>query len=154
MKNCTVCKELKSFEEFYNSRNHPDGKSYRCKTCDALARKAYEQRHKEKRLSNIRRANRKYKYGLSEDKYQQLIHDQNGCCAICSVVLEQTGNIQHKANTLCIDHDHKTGVVRGLLCSNCNRALGLFKDNVKFITNAIQYLEKKTYGICMEKEDV
>lgn len=57
---------------------------------------------------------------------------QENACAIC----------KGTTSTLCIDHDHSSGVVRGLLCSNCNTGIGLFKDDPTRLSNAIAYLEK------------
>lgn len=74
------------------------------------------------------------KYGLKEEDYLSMINSQNNLCAICHI--KQEGKI------LCVDHDHKTGKVRGLLCSNCNAGIGYFKDNVQFLENAIVYLKK------------
>lgn len=73
------------------------------------------------------------KYGITPDQYNALLDDQNGVCAIC----------YDKCITrawLCVDHDHKTGKVRGLLCSRCNTALGLFKDDVLRLCDAVAYL--------------
>ena len=141
MKTCTTCKVEKPLIDYYNSKFYPDGKGYRCKSCDTIARTAYEKRHKQKRLENQRRANRRFKYGLEDIDYFELVARQDCKCAICSIQLEYSNSNRHKANTLCIDHCHSTGKVRGLLCSNCNRALGLFKDNIDFIKSAIKYLE-------------
>lgn len=72
----------------------------------------------------------KRKYKISVDKRDTLKDKQGGVCAICA----QPGK------SLCVDHNHTTGEVRGLLCSNCNTGLGLFGDNVQHLTQAIEYL--------------
>lgn len=72
------------------------------------------------------------KYGLSEQEFQKLYSNQSGICAICGGV--------DKGKELAIDHDHKTGKVRGLLCSRCNQGLGLFRDNSDLLTKAVLYL--------------
>lgn len=66
----------------------------------------------------------KYRYGISVEEYETLLEQQNGRCAICG-----TNPIGKSApiNTLCIDHDHATGRVRGLLCNSCNLAIGYLK---------------------------
>jgi hypothetical protein len=63
-----------------------------------------------------------------------MLQQQNGLCAICKKT--ETG----KTSNLCVDHCHKTGKVRGLLCNNCNKGLGLFKDNPEVLLNASAYL--------------
>ena len=65
---------------------------------------------------------------------------QNNLCAICKK--EGFKINKNTALNLVVDHCHVTGVVRGLLCHNCNRALGLFKDNIESLNTAILYLEK------------
>jgi len=78
---------------------------------------------------------------LREEIYKILIEKQNGLCAIC----KKPETRKHKDGwvyKLCIDHDHTTGEVRGLLCSNCNNGLGRFMDNVEFLLKAIKYLKE------------
>jgi hypothetical protein len=70
--------------------------------------------------------------GITAEDYDSRLAGQNGGCAIC-----------HTAPTtklLAIDHNHETGVIRGLLCSNCNTGLGLFKDNPTLLQAALTYL--------------
>lgn len=71
------------------------------------------------------------RYRMTIEDYENLLYKQKGACAICKV---------KKGKELHVDHCHKTGIVRGLLCGNCNRALGLMKDNMSFLKNAIEYL--------------
>jgi hypothetical protein len=80
----------------------------------------------------------KYAYGLedAEQLYANLFLQQKGRCALCSS-REPGGKFQF----FCLDHDHRTGRVRGLLCADCNVALGRFKDNFKVLEKAIQYLK-------------
>lgn len=144
MKKCTVCKIDKNLNEFYNSKSYKDGKAYRCKVCDRIARKNYYHKHKEKFLENKRRVNRKFKYNLTDEEYNNLIKDQKGLCAICNIQLKNYYNT-NKSDTMCVDHSHKTGKVRGLLCSNCNKALGLFKDDINSLISAISYLRKEIH---------
>lgn len=74
--------------------------------------------------------------GVTLDQKREMLHAQ-GFCAICScqMTLER-----HKINSAHIDHDHKTGKVRGLLCVNCNHGIGKFKDNPYFLESAASYL--------------
>lgn len=73
-------------------------------------------------------------YGITVEQRDQMISDQGGLCAICFTELI-AGVKTH------IDHCHETNKVRGILCINCNQALGKFKDSVQTLQNAIKYLE-------------
>ena len=75
------------------------------------------------------------KYGITIQDYDDMFEDQGGVCKICS--LPQTNK---RFNYLCVDHDHETGEVRGLLCDPCNRAIGLFKDDSRLLDKAREYL--------------
>lgn len=81
-------------------------------------------------------------YGVSKEHYDGIHREQKGKCAICGG--EGFLMTKHHWSKLVMDHDHKTGLVRGLLCHNCNRGLGLFKDNKEVLATAIQYLERAT----------
>jgi len=71
-------------------------------------------------------------YGITKEDYWQMFDEQGGCCPIC------------KASdvSMCVDHNHETGTVRGLLCGPCNKGIGFLKDNIDILNNAIEYLEK------------
>jgi hypothetical protein len=84
---------------------------------------------KRTRLSKLKR------YGITEADYNQMFVNQNGTCAICK-------QLQNNGENLYIDHCHITGKVRGLLCNNCNLAIGLLKDNTNIILEAAKYLSK------------
>jgi len=75
-------------------------------------------------------------YKLTSEEYQQLWSSQNGRCAICEAV-----------GRLVIDHCHNTGAVRGLLCFNCNNALGRFRDDIMVVRKAVSYLECPGIGV-------
>lgn len=74
-------------------------------------------------------------FGISQKQYESLAEAQNGVCFICQ-------GTDTFSNFLAVDHCHKDGHVRGLLCRNCNRALGQFQDNIEFLERAIVYLKK------------
>ena len=76
-----------------------------------------------------------YSYGISIEQYNQIFVDQNGVCLIC-------GGKEPNGRSLCVDHNHETGQIRGLLCRACNSGLGHFKENVDSLNNAIIYLNK------------
>jgi hypothetical protein len=83
----------------------------------------------------------KKKYNLSLEEIQNRITQQNNLCEICGNIIEFIIN-QSGKSTACVDHDHKTGKVRGLLCAYCNTAIGMLKDSPEFCRNAANYLEK------------
>jgi len=87
-------------------------------------RKAYQQ-NKHKRLF--------LRYGITISDFKNMEKQQGYVCAICK---------QKPKTTFHVDHCHSTGKVRGLLCSSCNMALGLLKDNKMFLSQAIDYLSK------------
>lgn len=83
-------------------------------------------------------------YGLSLASYNLILAKQNGCCGICKEKANapvKSGKRKGKpSNNLAVDHCHKTGLVRGLLCMRCNRALGKFEDSVEKVQNAAAYV--------------
>ncbi len=144
MKTCTKCNEQKSIEEFHRDRRKPDGHLAQCKPCRAETNKRWwkanpeydkarywsdPESHRERHL--IR------KYGVDLAAYEKMLSNQKGKCAIC-------GKEQERAFD--VDHDHKTGRVRGLLCSNCNRMLGHAQDNPQKLIAASKYLELSSLG--------
>lgn len=158
---CTGCERDLSRESFYLRPAHYTGLSFYCKACYAAktaeARKAdpdykqnrrdYYQANREK-LSEYSRARyrrdpvrhklswwRSQGIDITEDGYYDLHSRQGGCCAICNKSEHENGK------ALAVDHDHDTGQVRGLLCDDCNIALGRFKDSPNALRRAIEYLE-------------
>ena len=142
---CVVCKEVKSLDLFYKSKNRKGGYAYECKKCKNELHRKYMQTEKAKKSGCIR--SKKYReknkkrllnqrylknYGITTDEKMDLLKQQNYHCKIC-------GN---KVNMISghIDHNHKTGKVRGILCRECNTAIGLFKDNINNLKRAIKYL--------------
>lgn len=75
----------------------------------------------------------KNRYNISLSDYESMYEKQNGKCAICLI----------DSNSLHVDHCHKTNKIRGLLCGNCNKALGLLKDNTDNFLRAMDYLNEK-----------
>jgi hypothetical protein len=83
----------------------------------------------------------KTNYGITKEQYELLLKEQNNACAIC---LKPSSSFQR---ALSVDHDHKTGQIRGLLCITCNLGLGCFNDDRKLFTNALIYLRRAFYAI-------
>lgn len=113
---------------------------------DPQKRRRYERTYRtsEKRrtyLANWRCANRDFarwahlrqRYGLSKESFLALVEKQAGKCAICGAIL---------GISLHVDHDHKTEKIRGLLCGDCNKAIGLLEDSPKVCRQAADYLER------------
>lgn len=78
-------------------------------------------------------------YNINQKIYNSMLKSQNYSCAICKTAFDQTNK---KLKQINIDHDHDTGKVRGLLCSFCNRSLGLLKENVITLKNMVKYIKK------------
>lgn len=153
MKKCYRCNLEKEEKEFSKDKNNADLLTYDCKECrkkiykkwydaniDKIKakhieykeyRKAYYHRPDRKREYNLRRIEREF--GISREEYILLEEKQKGLCAICGK--------EERNKNLSVDHCHETNKVRGLLCTNCNRAIGLLKDNVQILKNAIKYLK-------------
>lgn len=81
----------------------------------------------------------KYKYGITEKQYDEMLKAQDNKCAIC----KSSTTKDKKRHRFMVDHCHVTGVVRGLLCSSCNKAIGLFHDSQDILYAAIKYLNAK-----------
>jgi hypothetical protein len=105
-------------------------KKYRRTAAGRAAQRRYN--HKPSRILYVRKYRCLKRYGITLEDYDKMVADRDGCCDIC----------KKKDKNLHIDHSHTTGKVRGLLCGSCNRALGLLKDDVKFLEQAIIYLKK------------
>jgi hypothetical protein len=138
MKTCTVCKEAKKLDEYYKCTASKDGKGYRCKECDNLARKSWTINNSERAAYSSRNRALKWKYGIDIPTYDRMLATQKHCCAICGDKENKVGGLH---NSFSVDHDHTTGKVRGLLCNQCNRGLGMLGDNIKSIMNVVKYLE-------------
>ncbi len=74
------------------------------------------------------------RYGVSPEQYDAMYEAQGGVCAICRT---EGGSYR-----LAVDHDHATDQIRGLLCSNCNAAIGLLQDKPEYLSSALLYLER------------
>ena len=161
MKNCISpnCKQVnpQSLDSFYIYKrdNTPRGK---CKSCYSEDSKIWGKNNKEKRKSiyrkyysnNVEHAKiyclrKKYWPNLSleaaKNEYNKLLEQQNSACKICRRSEQNKRN--NKISELAVDHCHKTGEIRGLLCGNCNKAIGLFKDDISLLTRTIKYLQKE-----------
>ena len=106
----------------------------------ASDRKAYKKAYWKARGPHHNARQRQYTYGVSPEKFSQMILAQNGVCAICEK--PETGMRNGKLKALAIDHCHATGNIRELLCQSCNGMLGMAADNIYVLRAAIKYLQK------------
>jgi hypothetical protein len=83
-----------------------------------------------------RRSSYKTKFGITLEQYNRMYDVQKGCCKICGKHQKEL------SRALAVDHDHFTGKVRDLLCTNCNTALGKFEEDVGLLYNAIEYIDR------------
>jgi len=90
----------------------------------------------------------KRSFGISLDDYSSMLEAQRGVCAICKnpeTAIHKSKTVDgyvSKVRRLAVDHCHKTGKIRGLLCGECNKSIGGFKENEDYLFSAIEYLEK------------
>ena len=138
MINCQWCQK-----EFHRTRPWNIYCNPQCNIDRQNNNKEYKRNYYQKRREYYVALNvsngRKRRYGLTEDTYQQMLQDQNSLCYICNE--PETGYSRSKVKQLSVDHCHKTGKVRKLLCDRCNRGLGHFQDNVLLMEKAVRYLK-------------
>lgn len=150
-KACHDCKVDKQLTEYHRHHATKDRRQIICKPCMAIRNRAWKARNPEKlaeyernrprKPAHIRRDEQlRREYGINRDEYDALVARQDGRCAICKEVPEP---VHGKRTGLYVDHCHTTNKVRGLLCQNCNFAIGHMKDDVARLQAAIAYLEDK-----------
>lgn len=166
---CSKCKEDKLEEEFIVDTRWRRGRGYLCSLCRKQYGKEYYQRNKDKiknrssewvkdnpdqhRLNGqrFRDCNPEYetnkalkkRYGITLEEYNSFFERQGGVCAICGNP-ETAKDYSGEVRKLSLDHDHATGVVRGLLCNNCNAGIGMLQDSILVIEKALEYLRSYT----------
>jgi len=123
LRRCGTCGQSKQLSEFHKRRG--DLLSFRCRQCTAAALI-------------------KSRYGLAQKDFADMVDRQQGCCAICLTDLRLRAGSVCRDKTVAVDHCHKTGQVRGLLCSMCNTGLGNFADSPARLTAAINYLHRSS----------
>ena len=109
--------------------------------------RAYQLSYREKNREILGDKERQRRFGITRQEYAEMFHRQNGVCAICSQ--PETATRLGKVKALSVDHNHKTGSVRGLLCSDCNTGIGKLKEDRNIFLSAIQYLDEHS-----DKEEV
>ena len=127
---CKTCGVETDVVEYQKDATKKDGLRPYCKECTSKRRKQLLSKE------TIRQRNLEKNFGKGAlDVYRDLFEAQQGVCSICS--RPENGRYKH----LSIDHDHDTGKIRGLLCNNCNRGLGLLKDSPELLRKAARYVE-------------
>jgi hypothetical protein len=144
---CTHCGIDKKFSEFHKNHQGKFGLQPTCKECVKLYMKnnphigkravnKYHASHKKE----IRNYQLKLRFGITLEQYNNMLEVQNSVCAICGNPELIINKKTQQPDSLSVDHNHKTGKVRKLLCHSCNAGLGHFKDNITNLNEAINYL--------------
>lgn len=144
---CRSCGFTLPATQFHRQADKKDGLRSQCKLCTNkrnLAR--YHSCNRVKRYHHM--ASRKHSlwknYKLTPEQYDKMLLEQRGSCKIC-LSKNPWGFVEKPRRAtefFCVDHDHRTGKVRGLLCQPCNKGLGSFLDNPEYLRKAIEYLEE------------
>lgn len=98
-------------------------------------------KNKEKQKIYNKKSHLKIRFGLSVEEYDTMIKKQNNKCASCGITFNENNNSERP----CIDHDHKIGKIREILCNNCNLTLGIMSDDAEKLINLVKYLEKHNH---------
>lgn len=147
-KACSKCGKRKRLVDFSKSRRHKSGRGSWCKECINRNSAKWKKDNPDKSAASVRRfywkhraqcilKRRCYNVGITTKEYLEIFRLHNGKCDICGVSHLELNK------GLCIDHNHETGKIRGLICDNCNKMLGHSKDNPIILENAITYLQKE-----------
>ena len=136
---CTKCKVSKKVTDFYKDTRRKNGITSWCRECWKI-----QEAIRREKLGPKGRKNRKLKnlYGINIEQYQEMLKEQNNLCAVCGNKESMVNSKSNKVQKLCVDHDHTTGKVRGLLCTACNKGLGILKDNPDIVLRGYNYLMK------------
>lgn len=142
IKYCSICEQQKpaTREHWYPNRGGKDGLRSWCKLCTNKDNRAREKRSKEKWANTRKNGYLKQHYGISLEDYQKLLEIQGGKCKVC----QTTDSGRKTSKFLSVDHCHKTGKVRGIVCSTCNSIIGFIEktqDIKTTLKNLNAYLE-------------
>lgn len=129
---CSGCGVEKPLVDFGRTRFSLLGRQYQCRSCFASARRCNAAQ--KPAAPSARDYGRQYRHGVSAAAFKALFDSQRGRCAICKSELD------FMSKDTCVDHDHATGVIRGVLCSRCNLGLGHMRDDPALLEAALSYL--------------
>lgn len=134
LRRCFDCKQEKAIDAFILRKTDKTGRGHCCQTCANERSKHYRQANRDKSRACVRNSIYKSRYGLTLTQIEDLKAGQAYKCAVCG----------RDDKRLVVDHCHATGAIRGVLCNNCNVALGQVADNVDILTKLIVYVERNT----------
>jgi hypothetical protein len=134
MHKCSKCNLEKDLNQFHKRSNRPCGVRSICKECYKVYPKILKSR-----LNYMREYDLMKSYNITIQKYNEMLLNQNGKCGICQ---RDYKTLIGRKKFLCVDHNHKTNQVRGLLCDKCNRGIGMFNDCKDLLIVASEYLNK------------
>ena len=136
-KRCTRClleKPLGGFYQYTERDPHKTGRRHAaCKACQHAARAAHRAARPQLAAANARRSKLKRLFGITPEAADALLAEQGNVCAVCK-------RPSPDGRRLHVDHCHKTRRVRGLLCHDCNRGIGMFRDSAPLLHAAANYL--------------
>lgn len=118
---CRTCGIEKAASEFRRNYRRESCLDFNCHEC----------------VSHI---NRLARFGLTPDQFNEMLETQNGVCDICERPERVIDAHNGRVKSLAVDHDHESGVVRGLLCQNCNKGIGNLGDSADILIAAAMYL--------------
>lgn len=128
---CAQCGVYKPLNQFHNHKICLYGVESTCKACRLQKRREYSRKYPER----IRDTDLRMRYGITIADYQAMYERQGGKCAICGTSEEK----------LVVDHNHKTGKVRELLCHLCNAMIGCAREDIAILTAAVAYLHREQH---------
>lgn len=140
-KPCRICLQVKALHLFHKQPKCKDGHFNVCKICAHARLISYRKdpEKKKKFCEYGRNSVLKKRYGLCREEFERMKFNQNNQCLICGNSPNMEGPVNQR--TLSVDHCHKTGKIRGLLCQLCNRGIGLFRERQDLLINACEYLK-------------
>ncbi|MDE3229139.1 MAG: endonuclease VII domain-containing protein [Chloroflexota bacterium] len=137
-KRCRTCKNHLPVEAFTRDWSKPDGRSTRCRQCTQQYFRRYRSDNREHIANLLKRHGLARKYRLTPEQWAAMEASQDSKCAICQIAFD----IGIPAHSPMVDHDHRTGQVRSLLCRRCNTMLGMAREQPAVLQAAIEYLNR------------
>jgi Recombination endonuclease VII len=134
------CGKTKRITQFYGHRGRPGGRRAECIDCTKAANEKYrncERTKLRRKAYNLRR------HGLTIEEFHARLEKQDGRCPICQRKIVAMWHGYGNGKGAVVDHDHETGRVRGIICSDCNRGLGYLKDSEANLAAALNYLKSR-----------
>lgn len=139
-KACHSCLRERPLSDFAKNKKAKDGLQYHCRSCQSERFRAWRERNVDLSRAKWRDQQMRSVWGIGVAEYNALHEAQGGVCAIC--LEPETSKHRGRVRRLAIDHDHETGRIRGLLCTQCNTALGKFRDSESRLLRAVAYLRQ------------